>query len=177
MATANSTITVKPFDGSNFGNWEFRVKLLLEHHDVLNVISEDPPTGDAEAAWKKKDLRARNLIVMCLCDNVLEMVKSKSTAKAMMETLSKTYSKSGLSNQIQLQTKLRNMRYTGNDSLNNFIIEFEKTITELKSCGGSISDMEIITQLLSSMPEVYQTVTTAIDIYFCQNQDEVTLDL
>lgn len=120
--------------------------------------------------WKKKDLKAKNLIVQCLSDNTLEMIKSKTTAKEIMDTLSSTYSKSGLFTLVQLQNKFRNMRFTGTDSLNDFIIEFEKTVLELKRCGGTVSDIEIISQLLASMPESFHNVTTALDIYFCQNQ-------
>lgn len=36
--------------------------------------------------------------------------------------------------------------------------------------------MTEICQLLASMPDNYHNVTTALDIYFCQNQKSVTLD-
>lgn len=58
MATnQNSNIgTVKPFDGNGFSNWEFRLKLLLEHYDVLDVLTQEPPTEDEIrlASLKKK---------------------------------------------------------------------------------------------------------------------------
>lgn len=57
MATSQNTI--KPFDGNGYSNWEFRVKLLLEHHDVLEILSMDPPTpGSGKMAnFKKKDIK------------------------------------------------------------------------------------------------------------------------
>lgn len=54
--------------------------------------------------------------------------------------------------------------------------DFEKTICELKSAGGKLEESEIVSQLLSAMPESYQTVTTAIDIMFCQDESSVTVD-
>lgn len=39
-----------------------------------------------------------------------------------------------------------------------------------------MSECESITQLLSAIPETYHSVTTAIDILFCQNISEVTID-
>lgn len=177
MSSLSSQTILKPFEGVGFGNWEFRIKLLLEHHDVLNVISEEPPTDESQlTTWKKKDLKARNLIIQFLGDNVLEMVKAKVNAKEIMETLSKTYKKSGLSSQVQLQTKLRNMRHVAKDSLNDFIVNFEKTVTDLRNCGGTISETEITTQLLSAMPQTYQNVTTAIDILFSHDVSKVNLD-
>lgn len=53
--------------------------------------------------------------------------------------------------------------------------EFEQTVCELKSAGSKIEDNELVLQLLSSMPESYQTVK-AIDIMFRQNQNAIDMD-
>ena len=173
---AVTTLTVKPFDGTNFSNWEFRIKLLLEHHGVDKALEQDPPTETTGLeAFLKIDLKARNLLVQCLADNVLEIVKTKKTAKEMITELRGTYQSIGLAKQVQLQKKLRNMKFSGGP-LNSFLVEYDKTVAELKSCGGKMEDSEIITQLLSAMPESYQTVTTAIDILFCQENTMVKLD-
>lgn len=176
-SVGNVQLTVKPFNGTSFSNWEFRMKLLLEQYEVLEVVNMEPPTDpNTLLDFKKNDLKARNIIVQCLADNVLELVKNKTTAKEIMDTLAGTYKKQGLARQVQLQSKLRNMKYSGMESLNDFIINFETTVSELKNCGGNISDSEVITQLLSVMPESYQSVTTAIDIIFCQQAANISLD-
>lgn len=78
-STFHSNIT--PFDGSGYSNWEFRMKLLLEHHEVLETLSVDPPTTEKElTVFTKNDIKAKNLIANFLSDKVLEMVKGKSTA-------------------------------------------------------------------------------------------------
>lgn len=62
MATAN--VNIKPFDGNNFSNWQFRVKLLLEQAEVLEVVTQDFPTTDPELTmFKKKDSKAKNIVV------------------------------------------------------------------------------------------------------------------
>lgn len=48
---------------------------------------------------------------------------------------------------------------------------------EIKGAGRKLDENEIILQLLSTMPESYQSVTTTIDIMFYQNQTAVNLDL
>lgn len=169
---------IKPFDGKGYSNWEFRIKLLLEHHSVLETISTDPPDENEVAAlatFKKNDVKARNLIINCLADNVLEMVKGKNTAKEIIEVLKGTYLQSGVAYQVQLQRKLRNLKFNGKNSLNDFIVDFEKTVYELRNCGGLIQDTEVISQILAAMPNDYQSVTTALDVLFCQGSS-VTLD-
>lgn len=93
MADKNMQLMyVKPFDGNSFSNWEFRVKLLLEQQGVLNVLTEEPPTKNAEkvAKYTKREVKTRTIIVQCLSDNVLETVKTKKTARGIMECLTST---------------------------------------------------------------------------------------
>lgn len=80
-SSANVQITVKPFDGTCFGNWEFRTRLLLKHYEVLDDVDMEPPTDNTLDAFKNKDLKATSIIVQCLEDNVLELVKNKRTAR------------------------------------------------------------------------------------------------
>lgn len=104
MAGSNAQqLLIKQFDGNGFSNWEFRMKLILEQKEVLEVIKEEPPTAATESSqFRKRDAKARNIIVQCLSDNVLEIVEDKETAKNMMDTLRGTYLKKGISNQVQL---------------------------------------------------------------------------
>lgn len=165
-------VNIKPFDGTGFSNWEFRVRLILEQNGVLDVISTTPPAGNVDEDFKKSDVKARNVIVQCLSDNILEMVKAKKTAKEIMDTLKGTFQKSGIASQVQLQRKLRTIKFKENESLNYFLTKFEQIVCELRNCGGSVQEGEIITQL-SAMPESYQAVTTAIDVLFCQDETKV----
>ena len=43
---------VKPFDGSGYANWEFRVSLILEQNSVLYVTKQDPP-AEADARYAR----------------------------------------------------------------------------------------------------------------------------
>lgn len=179
MAEKNLNFYVKPFDGNSYSNWDFRIKLLLEQHDVLGVLTEQQPAATRMCElekWKKSDVKARAIIIQCLSDSILESVKTKKTAAEIMKSLENSYAKKGISTQVMLQKKLRSLRYTEGTSLSRFLTEFDNTICELKAAGGKIDESELILQLLSTMPESFQSVTTAIDIMFCQNQDAIDLD-
>lgn len=150
---------------------------MLEQKEVIDVVSMQPPQDPVKLAeFRKNDVKARNIIVQCLADNMLETIKDKKTAKEIMDTLKGTYLKKGIANQVQLQQKLRNLRHSDKNSLNTFLTEFEQTVSELRNSGGTIQNCEIVTQLLSAMPESYQSVTTAIDVLFCQNEEKISLD-
>ncbi|KAK4880398.1 hypothetical protein RN001_008544 [Aquatica leii] len=98
MATGTQQlINIKPFDGLGYSNWEFRIK-LLEEANVLKVILKNPPRGTTErSAFKQQDVKSISIIVQWLSDNTLEMVKTKTTAKNVMNVLGTTYKKKGIS--------------------------------------------------------------------------------
>lgn len=97
---------------------------------MLDVLTQEPPTEDEVrlASFKKKDLKARSLIIQCTADNILDLVKSKTTAKGILDTLSGIYKKQGIAMQVQLQSMLRSMKYIGTSSLNDFLVEYERTV-------------------------------------------------
>lgn len=170
-------LNIKPFDGTGFSNWEFRVKLALEQANVLEVIENDPPIDATQLLeYNKKDVKARNIIVQCLSDIMLEMIKTKKTAREIMDSLSLTYQRKGVSTRVQLQRKLRDLKLTESTPMNTFLTEFEQIVYELNSAGGKMEQNEVISHLLSAMPESYQTVTTAIDVMFSQDESKITLD-
>ncbi|KAK9731663.1 hypothetical protein QE152_g13507 [Popillia japonica] len=167
---------VKSCDGMGYSTRECRVKLLLEQAEVIKIVNDDPPreTSPLYESFSKNDIKARNIIVQCIIDT-LEGIYSKkgisTTAKGIIDTLEGIYSKKGISTQVQLQRKLTiSLRFVEGTSLNIFLTEFQQTICELKGAGGRIEESEIISQLLSAMPESYQAVTTALDVMFCQDE-------
>jgi transposase InsO family protein len=84
--------------------------------------------------------------------------------------------KTGIGRQVDLQKKIRNLKFCQKKQcLREYITEFENSINELKSCGGSVSDSEVVSMLLASMPDTYDAVTRAIDILFNKNPDDVDI--
>ena len=63
MAVSGSSVaSVKPFEGDGFGNWDFRVRLLLEHYNVVEMLEEDPPTDTTLLTAKLENvLSCKNL--------------------------------------------------------------------------------------------------------------------
>ncbi|KAF6217304.1 hypothetical protein GE061_001658 [Apolygus lucorum] len=174
MAGSNPTPTIKQFDGKNFGNWEFRVHLVLEQNSVLDAIDCEMPVvnegipGSKKALedWMRMDVKARGIIVDRVDDSILVMVKDKPTAKDMIESLKKTYLKTGMVSRIQIQKRWRRMEFKGDKPLHEFFVEFGNVCSDLRVAGGKVDDAEIIIQLLVAMPEEYDNVVSAIDIAF-----------
>lgn len=64
-------------DGNNFNNWKFRLELLMEEKGLGNILTCEKVVKEDD---KKKDAEARSLIVQCISDNFLEIVKGCKSA-------------------------------------------------------------------------------------------------
>ncbi|CAB0015106.1 unnamed protein product, partial [Nesidiocoris tenuis] len=127
----------------------------------------------SEKAFIPANRKAKNIIIQCLHDRVLHGVQDKETAKEIMDTLEKTYSRSGLSEQIALKEKLSNLKFR-NGSLSTYFEEFDCVVTNLINAGAEIQEKELVTILLSGMPRSYNSVTASLDILF---SDEDKIDI
>ncbi|BET01128.1 Hypothetical protein NTJ_13944 [Nesidiocoris tenuis] len=127
----------------------------------------------SEKAFIPANRKAKNIIIQCLHDRVLHGVQDKETAKEIMDTLEKTYSRSGLSEQIALKEKLSNLKFR-NGSLSTYFEEFDCVVTNLINAGAEIQEKELVTILLSGMPRLYNSVTASLDILF---SDEDKIDI
>ena len=162
---SSQLVNIKPFDGTAFENWVYRVEKLLNRHGVWDKINSEPPKEEALLRlWKVDDAKAQDLIVQCIADCCLELVKKQTTAKGMLDVLKNTYVRTGTTSLVRIQRKLRSMNYDGNTQLNEFLMEYDRTINELKDNGGSIDDREYAVQLLSMMPKSYDNVATSLQI-------------
>ncbi|KAF2891098.1 hypothetical protein ILUMI_15075, partial [Ignelater luminosus] len=59
MAASNK-FNINPFDGSNFHNWKFRMRRILDEYGVLSSIENEVDNKDANATKNYK--KAMSLI-------------------------------------------------------------------------------------------------------------------
>ncbi|CAB0007771.1 unnamed protein product [Nesidiocoris tenuis] len=175
MASENRpsvTAGIKQFDGKGFATWKIRIRAALDELGIANVIKSESSTM-SEKAFIPANRKAKNIIIQCLHDRVLHGVQDKETAKEIMDTLEKTYSRSGLSEQIALKEKLSNLKFR-NGSLSTYFEEFDCVVTNLINAGAEIQEKELVTILLSGMPRSYNSVTASLDILF-SNEDKIDI--
>uniref|UniRef100_A0A0A9Z0Y1 Copia protein n=1 Tax=Lygus hesperus TaxID=30085 RepID=A0A0A9Z0Y1_LYGHE len=176
MAVSTQLVNIKLFDGSGFENWCFRVERLLEKNDCLDVLTSVKSDASKPEDWEKEDAKARYLIVQCVSDNVLDFIKTKKTAKEMIDSLKATYVQKSMSTRVQLQKQLRMMSFTGQSSMSEYLVEFDKVVLGIFDAGGKMDDNEYVSQLLSSLPDTYNAVVTSIDVLLSVSPEKVTKD-
>lgn len=150
---------IAPFAGTEFGNWIYRLKVILEEHDLLEAIEVDSekPCNAAKAR------KCKSIIVQSIADSHLEIIKDLKTPQEIIQKLQDTYSSRGISSQILSRKRLLTLKYTERNSLSDFYLEFDKLSRQLKESGADPSKDELICYLLIAMPPSYGNVVSAIE--------------
>lgn len=165
-------------DGSNFSSWKYRVKLLLMEKDIIDIIEKqfDESIYDTEEKkkdFKTKDIKARSLIVQCVSDRQLELIKNKDSAYDMWKTLGNTYEKKGLPGQLYLRRKLNSMKLSEGENLDEFLVKFDEIVGQLKNAGTDMKEQDVVCNLLMSLPKSYEIIVSVLENL---SEDSLTLD-
>ncbi|KAK9739163.1 Sugar transporter [Popillia japonica] len=83
MAYQNVIVNLPQLETGNFSNWKFRVETLLDEKGVKDVLVKKEEVfndNDEKVAFTKRDVQARSLIIRCISDKYLDLVKDLKTA-------------------------------------------------------------------------------------------------
>ncbi|MBW0467258.1 hypothetical protein O181_006973 [Austropuccinia psidii MF-1] len=128
-----STIII--LDGTNYGNWQMRMKTHLRSRDLLEVFKKSiAPDASTSAVnkWTKASFEAINLITTRINERVFREAMSSETIEDCRELWSKIadqYASKQLVNQGRVWMDWQQCFFNGN--LQNYIDTCEKLMMEL----------------------------------------------
>lgn len=121
------------FDGSNFSNWLFRVKVLLDVIDLNKFIENDLSDLEekcSDNAEKEKLIlsgkKCKAFIVQKIADSHLEYIKDKPTAKGITDCLKQTFERNSLASQLMLRKRLLLIKCDERDNIEAHFLMFDK---------------------------------------------------
>ena len=163
-----SHYNVDPLNGNNYEAWKFRVKTILIEHNVEDMIqteyrAEGYADENRREEAKKKDNKCKSIIVQCIEDTQIDIVRNKETAYAMWKSLKDIYEKKGLSGQLFLRRKLMSIKMEENEKIEDFLLKFDRVLCQLKTSGAEIKEEDTIYMLLLALPKSYETVVTILE--------------
>lgn len=169
---------VKPFDGSNFSNWKFRVKTLLEEKNLekfltssLDTLLKDVPVGVNDEVKNEKirdtlkcdEKKCKSILVQCIGDSQLEYIKDKQFAKDIYDALIGVFERKSVAGQLLLRKQLLTMRYKDGDDINEYFLQFDHTVRELKSIGATLEELDVVCHLILTLPKSFDGLVTALE--------------
>lgn len=152
---------IKPFDGTKYSIWKYRIRALIAEEDALRVLDENVP-DKPDADWNKKERIAKGKIIEYLTYSLLSFSTEKDTAKSIIEKLDAIYDRKSLATQLAIEKKLLCLKFKEDTALSKHLIIFDEMVVDLQAAGATLSEMSKIARLLLTLPTSYDALVTAI---------------
>ena len=152
------------FDGTEYSSWKFRLITLLEYKECNEQAMRQMTATDKETEWKKNDLKARNIIISTVSNKQLEYLTQCKTAFEMLNKFDSMYLTQSTALQIICRVKMEEIKLANYSSVEEFFVEFEKTVNDFKTAGGTINEAEKMRYLIRALPLEYSYIGDFIDI-------------
>lgn len=141
-----------------FDNWMFRLQCLLEERGLNDIITKEK----VEEKEKTLDAKAKSIIVQCLTDKHLNLIKECTSSYSMLTVLKDTFQRKSIISKISLRRKLLNLKHNKRN-LEEYFSVFDNVIRELEVSGEKIDECDKICYLLTGLGEEYNHIITAIE--------------
>lgn len=140
------------------------MELMLMKDDLWSTVKDDKPAqADITSAWTRKDEKARVAIGLALEDSQLHHVMEAESAKEMWDTLKNYHERGSLSNKISILRRLCTMRLEEGGNMSVHLMEASELVHRLARLGESLKEHLVMAILLSSLPESYNPLVTALE--------------
>jgi hypothetical protein len=151
------------------------MKVLFGYQDVLDVITTvvtplvEKATASQQATHKeekKKDYKALFLIHSCVDEDNFEKVGDCDSAKKAWDILEKAYAGVDKANLVRLQTHKRQfelLQMEEKETVNDYITRVTRLVNQMKACGESVSEENIVSKVLRSLTARFDNIVVAIE--------------
>lgn len=166
MADKVDVSGVNKFDGTNFRQWKFQMKCALKAKGIYGVIDGTlprPSNNQTEelTAWCKKDAQAMFVLTAAMNVDQITLIESCENAKDTMSTLESIFELKSESNKMILHEHFHQYKMATNDTIAQHISKIQNLANQIKDAGDDISNMAIMTKILSTLPIKYRNVRQA----------------
>ncbi|KAG7559229.1 Ribonuclease H-like superfamily [Arabidopsis thaliana x Arabidopsis arenosa] len=187
-------------DKGDFGLWKFKVKCQLELPGLEHTLKEPEavstlqqtstsaaPEDGGKATTEVKteterakfdldeDKRARTIICMSLGDKPLRKVMNELTALGVWRALERDYQSKSLPNRIYLKQRFSCFKFEENKSIEENLDIFLKLVDDFASLTINISNEDQAIQILSALPEPYESLRDTLR-YGAGKTQSLTID-
>lgn len=156
----------------NWNVWKFAIEISLESKELKgyvdgtikepNQFEADGSLNDDYAPFKKKDLKAREMIVKRIEEGPMAHILSCTTAEKMWEKLCSIYENKSDVSVNNLQAEFFHYKYD-NQGIAKYISGLEGIRNKLLQLNEKISDNMFITKILTGLPDSFRHFHSAWD--------------
>jgi hypothetical protein len=110
---------------TNFQAWKERILLLLEENDLkeyVEVVVADPMDPQELVVHKKKEVKAKRVLLESVKDHLILHISEKKSAKEMYDALVSLYQNKNTGRLLHLKHQLQVVRMSSEDMVVNYLM-------------------------------------------------------
>ena len=168
MATASKNIVAElnkdlKLNDDNYEVWNMKIQYVLEEQEILETITaimEEPEEGtsaqhrrDSEAyvAWKKKNSKARIILLSAMSDDIAKEFKVYEKAMDLWNALKERIGGVSLTKLRSLTIKFDTYKKRHDHTMKRHLREMSNMIHELNEAGHKLTDKKKIQVVIRSL--------------------------
>ena len=169
MATSVSTSVankygIRPFDGTGYDAWKYRVRILLRQEGVEELIDQPVPgVRSQDDAWKAKDGKCSNLLVSNIADNMLNILCTQRNARGIWKALEANFTRVSDDRIVELRDQLNNIPYKVEDDMRQFVMRYRAIVNELGTLNCPITTKQHMLKLLKKLPPEFFVIQMQLE--------------
>lgn len=169
----DSKFSIVKLNNENYFTWKYRMEMLLMKESLWKAVNEDKPEPVTDA-WTNMDNKARAYISLLVCDNQLNHVRSATSASEAWKKLKDYHEKASLSNKVRLMRQICTLKLSEGGDAEVHVSSMTELFEKLAALGEKLSENWVVAMLLSSLPQSYDTLITALET---RPEGDLTLSL
>ena len=154
---------VYKFTGKNFNLWKNQLRIALDGRDIFTIVDKTETFQNAvdKEAWKKKDNLAKWIITTSVDQEHLAMIINCKTSAEMWERLVCIHEQVSAESSFMMIQQFVDYKFNKGDSIAVHIAKIETMAQNLEDIGQKMSEEQIISKMITSLPSDYRHVLTA----------------
>lgn len=152
-------------DGTNFSNWKFKMKTLLESANSWSILlgnEQRARNTTQEHDWDKRETKAKVILKMSVKDNIIPHIQDCKSAADIWNMIKGLYETHNINRVLALKGKLYALKMEENESVDGFRTRIKDLKDKLGSIGEKVSDSDLVTLTLNRMTNEYQTFISGL---------------
>jgi hypothetical protein len=150
---------------TNFRAWKARVLLLLEENDLKEYVESvvASPTDPQElAAHKKKEVKAKRVLLESVKDHLIPHIAEKTSAKEMYDALVGLYQNGNTGRKLHLKHQLQVVKMSSEDTIVNYLMKITQIRDQLVAISDKVEDVELVNVALRGLPRSWEPFVQGI---------------
>ena len=144
---------------TNFLAWKARILFLLEENDLkeyVEMVIPNPKDAQELAAHKKREVKAKRVLLDYVKDHLIPHISEKKTGKEMYDALVGLYQKRNINRKLILRHKLRSIEMPNSDTVVSYLMRITEICDHLVPIGEVVDDTELVNVALNGFPRSWE---------------------